>query len=90
MLISASQLKDLPVFTFSGQKLGYVLDLEIEVETQIIANLIVKRGILGKQLIINRNQIKSFTAEKIIVDDTVVGVEGSVQEKQYESPAVNY
>lgn len=90
MLINISRLKNLPVVTLSGKQLGRVIDLELEIETQTVMNLLVRHHVLGKVLVINRSQIKSITAEAITVDDSSVTVtEETLPEKQYE-PSVGF
>jgi len=76
MLIKAKKLLNLPVYTKSGQLLGEVDDIEIDIDDQMIVNYrvgsrnIVKK-LLVKELVIHRSQIISITTDKIIVDDNV-------------------
>lgn len=91
MIVNLSQLRNLPVETENGTALGHVADIEIDIENYLMTNLLVKRGLIGKHLLINRGQIISITLEKIIVEDNLVNelVEES-SEKQYESPVPSY
>jgi sporulation protein YlmC with PRC-barrel domain len=74
MRILYSKLIDLPVKTRSGELLGEVVDLEIDIDTYSITKLHVKssnliRGIFEGMLIIDQSQILEITSEKIIVED---------------------
>lgn len=91
MIVNFSQLKNLPVVTENGTALGHVADIEMDIENYLMTNLLVKRGLIGKHLLISRSQIISITLEKIIVEDNLVNelVEES-SEKQYESPVPSY
>ncbi len=73
MRIPYSQLKKLPVETRSGTVLGRVSDVVLDVEVQHIVQYEVKQSRLStKKYVINREQVVSITAEKIIVEDAVV------------------
>ncbi len=74
MLINYSQLINLPVETKSGEFLGKVVDLEIDIESYQIKKLHVKssnliRGLFEGVLLIDQSQIYQITKEKIIVED---------------------
>ncbi len=74
MKISYSQLKKLSVETKSGSTLGHVGDIIIDVDQQAIAQYEVKSSMLAtKKYMIHQEQVISISAEKIIVDDAVVG-----------------
>lgn len=65
-----SKLKNLPVFTQSGVKLGQVSDVEIDLDSQSILRYVVKRGIVSREtLLVHRGQVISITDKKITVDD---------------------
>ncbi|HBV57995.1 MAG TPA: hypothetical protein DEB73_01900 [Candidatus Magasanikbacteria bacterium] len=73
MLLQFSKLKNLPVFTQSGIKLGQIFDIEIDLDSQSILRYVVKRGIVSREtLLIHRGQVVVITDEKIIVEDAVV------------------
>jgi sporulation protein YlmC with PRC-barrel domain len=70
MLIELKKLFHLPVFTVSGQKLGVVLNGEIDIETHLIRAYTVGNKVLGKEkYYITPVQIKMITAEKMLVED---------------------
>ncbi|MFH1564258.1 MAG: PRC-barrel domain-containing protein [bacterium] len=74
MLISYSQLINLPVETKSNEFMGKVVDLEIDIENYNIRKMHVKssnliRGLFEGVLIIDQSQIYEITKEKIIVED---------------------
>lgn len=76
MRVSYSQLKKLSVETKSGDVLGHVCDIVVEVEGHSILQYEVKSSMLStKKYMIGREQVISITAEKVIVDDAVVGRE---------------
>lgn len=76
MVILVSNLKNLPVFTQSGLKLGQMVDFEIDAESQSILRYIVSRGKLvgrfQRPLLIHRQQVISISSEKMIVEDAVI------------------
>ncbi len=97
MVLPLSKIKNLPVFTQSNLRLGIVVDIEIEIESQTILRYIVQQGqILGRlqePLLVHRNQVLEITNERIIVEDSLGKEE--VKETQdrsslYESIAPNY
>lgn len=74
MLISYSQLINLPVETKSNEFLGKICDLEIDIDNFSIKKLHVKsnnliRGLFEGVLIIDRQQIFEITTEKVVVED---------------------
>jgi len=74
MRISYSQLKKCQVETQSGVGLGHVCDMVLDVDGQHIVQYEVKQSMLStKKYLVNREQVVSITAEKIIVEDSVVG-----------------
>lgn len=82
MYIDLKTLLHLPVFTESGVHLGRIHDLELDVDTHHVRHYIVEPGFFGKEYyLITPMQIKSITAEKIIVDDTVSKFQKSLLKK---------
>ncbi len=74
MRISYSQLKKLSVETKSGDVLGHVGDVILDVDDQRVLQYEVKSSMLStKKYMIGRDQVLSITAEKMIVEDAVVG-----------------
>lgn len=72
MRIDLKTLKNFDVETVSGDMLGRVYDVEIEIEGQIISQYKVKPAVISrKKYFISRNQIVKFAPNKIIVDDSV-------------------
>lgn len=97
MVLLLSKIKNFPVFTKSNLRLGNVVDVEIEVESQTILRYVVQRGqILGRlqePLLVHRNQVVEITSEKIIVEDSLGKEEvkdKSERSSLYESIATNY
>lgn len=82
MRVSLRQLKKIGVETVSGVKLGRVCDAVFETDGQSILQYEV-RGCcwFGQRFLVNRSQVVRFEEEKMVVDDTVMGVEGVVDKK---------
>lgn len=74
MFIDWHTITHLPVYTESGQKLGSVREIEIDIETHSIRKYIVTHGFFtGKEtFLITPLQVKSITAEKMVVEDTII------------------
>lgn len=73
MFINIQKLFKLPVFTLSETKLGHVADVELNVEGHNIRHYIVEHGIIGKDHYwVAPRQVLSITAEKIVVEDTIL------------------
>ena len=82
MFISLKTLLHLPVYTESGTHLGRVHDLELDIDSHHVRHYIVEPRFFGKEYyLVTPVQIKSVTAEKIIVEDTIIKVEKSKEEK---------
>ncbi len=84
MTITGQQIKNLPVVTKSGQILGKVKDIEINIETQNISKYIIKsnqitKRLAGKELIISPGQVISIDDQKMIVEDGTVKDRGLVK-----------
>ena len=87
MKIDYRKYKNVQVQTQSGQVLGSLADFELETDTGKIEKYIVKSGlslpgIWEKKLVIDKDQVISFDAEKLIVADQVV------KEQEESIPAV--
>ena len=73
--ISDKEIKNLPVEGKHGNRIGRVVGIEIELESQVVLNYLVKpkqvvKGIFEGNLIINREQVIELSKDKMIVDDT--------------------
>lgn len=87
MMLTKKNLLDLPVYTESGQRLGRVVDFELDIEKHLIARYHVKsrdliKGLLNKELIIANDQVISVTAEKMIVEDAMIAISKKVAAKK--------
>lgn len=70
MLINLKKLLRLPVYTVSGHQLGQVLDVEIDLEQHFVHRYRVGSRYFGQVIyLIAPAQIKSITAEKMVVED---------------------
>ncbi|MDD5043911.1 MAG: hypothetical protein PHD51_04660 [Patescibacteria group bacterium] len=67
----------LAVETKSGIFLGKIAGLEVDTDSQSVINYFVKdisilRGRIKRRLVISRNQVISFSQNKMIVDDAAL------------------
>ncbi len=73
MYINLQTLIKVPVYTESGEKIGHVKDLEIDIETHSIRHYIVEQGLIGKDYFwVAPVQVVSMSAEKVIVKDAIL------------------
>lgn len=80
MLLTKKQLIGLPVRTKSGEKLGEIIDFELDADFQSIVNYIIKtKGLVKdllpenlKRLVINRNQIVLLNDKELVIEDSVI------------------
>ncbi len=75
MIISSSDLINLPVFTKGGEHLGRVASLDVDIDTHEVRHYYIKTGLIKglwhEQIMIAPSQVVSITAEKMIVEDLV-------------------
>ncbi len=76
MMLNISHLRNLPVETESGQRLGKVADFEFDPESHLIVTYLVRPSVLARPLArgvlrINRNQVITITNEHMVVEDGV-------------------
>ena len=85
MQLTFGQLKNLPVYTDSGDLLGKIEEVEIDLKThqiikyQVKSQEIIKRLTTGN-LLISPSQIISLTDKKMVVEDSIVGNTGLARE----------
>jgi uncharacterized protein YrrD len=85
MKINYQQLKDLAVVTESGDSLGHVVGLEIDVQSFQITKLDVADKTLfltSGNYLIGPDQIIQITKEQIIVQNNVATVKASQKQNQ--------
>lgn len=75
-MVTAKQLRNLPVATESGEQIGRVVDFEIEPENhQIVVYLVspnrLTRPITHETLRVSCSQVLSITPERMVVEDNV-------------------
>ena len=88
MFINLKTILHLPVFTESGAPLGKVRDAELDVDSHHVRHYRVSQGLINKDdYIITPAQIKTITAQKMIVDDAVSKVSATVTSKNISSTA---
>ncbi len=76
--VLAKDLRGIAVETRSGDRLGRLVDIELDQETLEVATIIVRPSRLAETLVrsalrIARSQVVSIAADRIIVDDAVRG-----------------
>jgi len=72
MLMPVKKIMALPVYTQSRQKLGRVIDVNLDIDNQSVFQYVVGRGIVDKDLYLVRPvQVIYITAEEMVVDDAV-------------------
>lgn len=76
MRIDWKKLKNLDVETKSGLKFGCVRDFVLETDGQNILQYEVG-GLFGKKYLISQEQVLSIDSEKMVVEDSVMGVDSS-------------
>lgn len=84
MKIAWSQLHHLPVQTESGQKIGIVEGVTLDVEAHTVQFYEVKPGgvILGlftKNLLVAPHEVLSLTSDLMVVKDTVTEVDATAR-----------
>ena len=76
MLISSSDLINLPVYTPSGQHLGRVDSFEVDIDGHAIVRYHVKTGLIKglwhQKLIIHPSQVISISLEKMVVEENTL------------------
>lgn len=83
MRIPFKQLKKYSVETSSGVRLGYVRDIVLESEGQMIAQYEVRPYLFSyKKYLISRDQIVRFENDKMIVDDNLALEKSKIQEEK--------
>ena len=75
-LLSDKEIKNLPVESKNGTKIGRVVGFEIEPDSQTVLNYLVKpkqvvKGIFEGNLVIHREQVIDLSKHKMIVEDSV-------------------
>ncbi len=72
MRIDVKKILSLPVYTEVGLKLGFIKNIEIDLDSHHILTYIVESGFLNTRVFyITPLQIKKITNTEIVVDDTV-------------------
>ena len=73
MLVSLKKLIGLPVFTQSGEKLGKVLNVNIEADSQVVREYLVRASIFNSRVfLIKPIQVMEITDRKMVVEDAVL------------------
>jgi len=85
MLINFQQLKNLPVYTKSGDCLGKIKEVEINTETQAVSKYFIEssqvvKRLVGAGLVISSGQVISLDEQKMVVEDSVAKEGGLVNE----------
>lgn len=75
-LLSDKEIKNLPVESKDGTKIGRIVGFEVEPDSQTVLNYLVKpkqvvKGIFEGNLVVNREQVIELSRYKMTVDDSV-------------------
>lgn len=89
MYINYQQLIRLPVITKSGEKLGYVHDVEIDIKEHFVRKYLVVHGIVSRDtFLITPAQIIEINKDNIVVEDNILKVEAE-SKKRIARPALD-
>lgn len=74
MIMTWKHLRNLSVETQSGERLGRVVDAELDAETHTIITYLVRPSRIAQQFVrselrIHRSQVVSLTSERMVVED---------------------
>lgn len=72
MFINEQTLIRLPVFTKAGEKLGHIIDIEIDIESHAVRKYLVGARFKKDIYLVTPSQIISISEEKIMVEDTIL------------------
>jgi sporulation protein YlmC with PRC-barrel domain len=77
MTLPHNHLVNLPAYTQSGTRLGYVASFEVDELEQRIKRYIIKThyglvGLFDKKLIVNVQQVVSLSRERLVVEDAIL------------------
>jgi len=86
MNLNKNQLINLPVFTRSGNRLGHIVDFELNTELQEVIKYHVRgeniiKELIEKDLIIFSDQVVSLDDQKMVVKDLVQKAVEGVKKK---------
>jgi sporulation protein YlmC with PRC-barrel domain len=76
MRISSKKLLHLPVFTESGENLGKIAEIIVNIDTHLIEQYVVHAShliedIFAKELVIDNSQILSINNDRMVVNDLI-------------------
>ena len=89
MLINSEQLIGLKVETESGEYVGRVQSLDLDVDAQLVRSYHIKKrsllegGMFGEELIVHHKQVVAITSEKMVIVDNVVKYKEPVEKKVF-------
>lgn len=77
MSFNFKQLKNLPVYTRSGDFLGKINEIEINTETQAISKYLIKssqvtKRLAGAGLMVSPSQVITIDDEKMVIEDSLI------------------
>lgn len=76
MILTLKHLRNLPVETRNGERLGRIVDAELDAESHVITTYIVHPSRIAQQLVrselrVRPSQVVSITTERMVVEDAV-------------------
>lgn len=72
MRIEYRALSKLPVVTEGGERLGSVMDIELDLEAHAVSAYLVRQGMFAVPLRISPSQVVSITGDRMTVKDTAI------------------
>jgi len=92
MNLRKKQLINLPVYSRSGDKLGHLVDFELNAEEQRISKYYVRgeniiKELIEDDLIIDQSQVISIDLKKMVVEDLTEKSEAEIEKKATAVPA---
>jgi len=75
MLVNYKNIIKLPVITQSGESLGSVVDINLNIENHVINDYVVEHGFLNREkYLIKPVQVVSIDEDKMVVEDSVIRI----------------
>ncbi|MFA7653891.1 MAG: PRC-barrel domain-containing protein [Candidatus Magasanikbacteria bacterium] len=73
MLTPVKKIISLPVYTQSGQKLGRVVDVNLDIDNHVVIHYVVESGIVKKNIfLVSPSQVVSITSKRMNIVDAII------------------
>ncbi len=88
MKLASSQVLKMHVYTTSGTHVGKVVDFSIDVDSGLVLEYLVRRGLVGS-IAIDRDRVVRVEEDRLIVEDHVsADIEGATINLPLSSPDI--